>query len=492
VSSFHRSGHYRTNSQGTTFWVNGHGVSRDDWPYGVSRPSREILISYKGTSYGITYPNARCPVCSKDVFFFAAHNGGRVFFDPPLGPPWPKHPCTISEKATLSRTTVPEEQYVESQQVESLSYEVYPQLTGSVIVLEIDGQEKAYSTLYEFEQPHLERVWPITNSRGAITALSLLTVEFEPVELPVRARRLPVAMSQSTRRKLASKGLENIAALMSRINPAPSAPSDQHSFDSGSHAVWIGDVATVFVPIPVDHRWTLTEADCQMIREYMYQSASEALTFVTQRRPAKRSRLAPKDMIVFCFDDCLGALRSNNAWYLGLEYRGGVDPDETRRHSKPWLRSLDARVAWIDTLSTEEIVMPDGRITIEETLEIEAEFCASRWPEGEYGRWRKIQEMTAKLGVGEHFQALVRGLREQEWLLASRDDYEPLTYELVFARKTGEATPRFRLLLSLSSTAGLAIVAGWAEESQPVEEFLVHVKTGEQLMSLLKNLARNS
>lgn len=40
-----------------------------------------------------TVPNARCPVCKASVFFYAASNGGRVFFDE-LGPPWPKHPCT--------------------------------------------------------------------------------------------------------------------------------------------------------------------------------------------------------------------------------------------------------------------------------------------------------------------------------------------------------------------------------------------------------------
>jgi hypothetical protein len=38
-------------------------------------------------------PNARCPVCGADVYFYQYPYGGRVFFDD-LGPPWPKHPCT--------------------------------------------------------------------------------------------------------------------------------------------------------------------------------------------------------------------------------------------------------------------------------------------------------------------------------------------------------------------------------------------------------------
>lgn len=38
-------------------------------------------------------PNATCPVCGAQVFFYQSPSGGRVFFDE-LGPPWPKHPCT--------------------------------------------------------------------------------------------------------------------------------------------------------------------------------------------------------------------------------------------------------------------------------------------------------------------------------------------------------------------------------------------------------------
>ena len=38
-------------------------------------------------------PNARCPVCDAEVFFYRSPHNGRVFFDE-LGPPWPKHPCT--------------------------------------------------------------------------------------------------------------------------------------------------------------------------------------------------------------------------------------------------------------------------------------------------------------------------------------------------------------------------------------------------------------
>ena len=38
-------------------------------------------------------PNARCPECNAEVYFYQSPYGGRVFFDD-LGWPWPKHPCT--------------------------------------------------------------------------------------------------------------------------------------------------------------------------------------------------------------------------------------------------------------------------------------------------------------------------------------------------------------------------------------------------------------
>lgn|GEM_PF-5256805 len=45
-----------------------------------------------------TVPNARCPVCKQNVFFYQSVNGGRVYFDE-LGPPWPKHYCTDVQRS---------------------------------------------------------------------------------------------------------------------------------------------------------------------------------------------------------------------------------------------------------------------------------------------------------------------------------------------------------------------------------------------------------
>jgi len=43
-------------------------------------------------------PNAYCPVCGKQVFYYQSSHGGRVFFDN-LGWPWPKHGCTDNPRS---------------------------------------------------------------------------------------------------------------------------------------------------------------------------------------------------------------------------------------------------------------------------------------------------------------------------------------------------------------------------------------------------------
>lgn len=57
-----------------------------------------------------TTPNARCPVCRAEVFFYQSPHGGRVFFDE-IGPPWPKHPCTDRSHGNSRAPTRPASVY---------------------------------------------------------------------------------------------------------------------------------------------------------------------------------------------------------------------------------------------------------------------------------------------------------------------------------------------------------------------------------------------
>jgi hypothetical protein len=370
-----------------------------------------------------------------------------------------------------------------------MEYEVYPQLNGSTLVLELDGGEKAYSTPYRFEVAHFPRCWPVRNERGTVTGLSLLTCEFEPVEIPVRGRKVPGPMTQANRHRLASEGFRDVQAITSRITSLPLILSED-VLPNGSHILWAGDMTLALVPVPVDHKGAFDEDERRHVREFMYECASEALSVIASRQPAKTSKIAPKPIVLFCFEDCIEALSSSSGYDLGLHSEGDIDTEESWRHPRPWLSDLNARTAWVDTLSPDEIELPDPRITIEEAFEIEEQFCNPYWPKDDAGRWRKIQQMTGMLGLNRAFEKTVKNLRGQNWLLASQDDYgSPFTHELAFARKGSEASG-VRMLLAMSSATTFAFAAGWADESQPVEDYIHYIETPEQLFAMLRKLER--
>lgn len=100
MTTFQRRGFWRTSVNGNVHWVEAHEVDRDEWsryvsPLGNPDLLRQVRAHIGATSH-IVVPNAECPVCGAPVFFYRNEYGSKVFFDE-LGPPWPKHPCTISQ-----------------------------------------------------------------------------------------------------------------------------------------------------------------------------------------------------------------------------------------------------------------------------------------------------------------------------------------------------------------------------------------------------------
>lgn len=114
MTQFWREGFWRTSVYGNDHHVEGHWVEREDWSRsadlsGGGRNSalsrlREARAASSATARYIV-PNAACPVCGADVFFFRNEHGSRVFFDE-LGPPWPKHPCTDQNAETVGNGSV--------------------------------------------------------------------------------------------------------------------------------------------------------------------------------------------------------------------------------------------------------------------------------------------------------------------------------------------------------------------------------------------------
>ncbi|CAM3467938.1 OST-HTH/LOTUS domain protein [Halomonas lysinitropha] len=78
------------------------GKSPGGWQgggYAIGRMNHSL------TTYSDTETDNRattCPKCGSNVFFIR-HNGGSVWLDPPLSPPWYKHPCFDYETAGEER-----------------------------------------------------------------------------------------------------------------------------------------------------------------------------------------------------------------------------------------------------------------------------------------------------------------------------------------------------------------------------------------------------
>jgi len=109
MTKYWREGFWRSSIYGNVHWVEGHEVDRAEWSQATPvHRNEEALREARAQAGGIArlvQPNADCPVCGRPVFFYQNQFGSRVFFDE-LGPPWPKHPCTVQPPEQKSGATL--------------------------------------------------------------------------------------------------------------------------------------------------------------------------------------------------------------------------------------------------------------------------------------------------------------------------------------------------------------------------------------------------
>ena len=86
---------FRTNIDGRPIPIHVDGHCND---YSDNSSVEQYRNQYK-TFGSYVNPNAKCPECGKQVFFYQSESGGKVYFDE-LGPPWPKHVCTDNYRKT--------------------------------------------------------------------------------------------------------------------------------------------------------------------------------------------------------------------------------------------------------------------------------------------------------------------------------------------------------------------------------------------------------
>lgn len=147
MTTFRRRGHWRTNSNGTSFWVDEHNVSRDEWdsysynkaiPYQIATTIKHDCCKFES----FVNPNTKCPICGASVFYYESPYGGKVYFDS-LGPPWPKHPCINSIKIEAKRQYFLNKwQYESWKPLKIMEIEVYENNILKIIGMLIENENK--------------------------------------------------------------------------------------------------------------------------------------------------------------------------------------------------------------------------------------------------------------------------------------------------------------------------------------------------------------
>ncbi len=67
--------------------------------------SSGIVTGYSRSETNDICTHTKCPKCGNNVFFIK-HNGGSVWIDSPLGPPWYKHPCFDQQASPNSKDSL--------------------------------------------------------------------------------------------------------------------------------------------------------------------------------------------------------------------------------------------------------------------------------------------------------------------------------------------------------------------------------------------------
>lgn len=419
-----------------------------------------------------------------------------MFFDPPLGPPWPKHPCTIREPELAIGgglgDIAGDGAYDAVQNNASYAFEIFPRPTSTVVTIDVDGEAATYATDLKLGQQYLDRVWPIKNERQKIVGFSFLTANFEPVEVAARSRRAVGVMDARVRRELSQAASDKLEATVSRISGMDGGLSLSESKYGTFGAVETSWSNLILVPVPVDHRTAFLYEETEATLYYMAGAADAALEKVHLTTSVPRDGLYV-DQIIFVFEDILGGVRDFVTHDLGFEREGHFDTSSRSWSSNP-LAQVHARMMWRDALDEGVIELPECALTVEEALEAEAAFCSKVWPEDVAGRWAKVRSMVEALGYTEPFLQIDAALRDIGWRINHKgESYQLFKHEIEYVPPEADPdeydTPRVRLLLSKSSKDdGAAMAAGRFSETSFLKDVFYRASDKDTLKRLVGKL----
>jgi len=510
MSGFRRSGHYRTNSYGTRFYVQEHDVSRDDWGHAGPqqarirradpKPAEPISASTGGLSY--LTPNAYCPVCGDKVWFLKAWNGGRVFFDT-VWPDWGKHPCTISEDATPLSAYEYWDDIQDDPHVYNL--EIYPRLKGTIIRLQRGLESIHFRAEIDITKKLFDTAWYDGAREGRQHQIRLLTADLEPfVVTGVRVKE-PKPLSEKERQAIADTWKTGLIKTARRIEGLKNGALGSHPSVGLFITGMVDERRVIVVPLPADQT---TSDNSGWNRRYGGGSWSDTADYIREEcnrilaflpNPGRRVSLS-RDVIVFVMYETMNRL--SQAWEgdedwlsesletiagmrrpiiwddVGFTYSYSLSTDLIKTHTG----------IWADVSTPDPIVIPSEPITVADALELESAYCRSRWPHHVDGQFRQLEVLSSQLGFAPLFRLLVTELRE----VSMAPHGSSYGYSVSFGDPDGVSTSDEVTLLfhRSSSQDGLwvAIVPGYGAEETTLESSLHIIRDERDIAPLVRRL----
>ncbi len=114
-----------------------------------------VRSAYRADYTSFTHPTT-CPICGRSCFFYQNHHGSKVFFDS-LGPTWPKHGCTSSDRKPAPPLAWEEGGYEPIHVLDAIPDTKHQTLTLQFAVL-ASGKRRALAPRQRKDISHLRRL----------------------------------------------------------------------------------------------------------------------------------------------------------------------------------------------------------------------------------------------------------------------------------------------------------------------------------------------
>lgn len=506
MTKFNRSGHFRTNQYGTTFHVRAHRVERDAWLYNESGDATPIRA---GSSYlgSFLTPNAHCPVCGQQVWYFENIHGSRVFFNT-IWPKWDKHACTDNGSRVL-RTTAssPERALVDP---DLLEVEIYPRADGFIIALRHrDGRVEFVTGELPSGDVFFPRTYVVRTDAGDPLSLSLQSTRLVPCEVRVKPCDPPGPITRADRLAYGSR-LQKKAADFAKALPGLEQRWLAKHEAIGTFIAGVAGRSPVYlIPLLLDHYRDENDPF----------SAQEETTSDFMKRASLTAHRALKDklgtalegdvasQVIFLWEGVLADIEEYNS-YPGTQEAssdGTVDMDSMFWFQRePLDAARIAKMTMIDLMDPRPIAVTEVSATGAMLLQAEDEWVARNWRDSGEGQMKQIFEMVKKVDLMELLQLMFSQLHGRGWrpefafqmpdsggTSFPAGDRRVLQFEPFGA--TSENRRAMRLLFHLSKKPlGLVFLLDPEDREAPVRQRLVSVPTQQDIGGLFRSASKST